>query len=73
MAKGTALCADWVALTPALDAAIVPLLKAKFVVVSAMSLRASRQALRVRPFAPSWLDLNRAFDAFSAKWDVAVF
>ena len=73
MPKGTALCVDWVSLSPALDAAIMPLLKAKFVVVSAMSLRASLKALRVRPFTSSWLDLNRAFDAFSAKWDVAVF
>lgn len=64
---------DFVSLTPALDAAILPLLKAKVVVVSAMSLRASLKALRVRPFTSSWLDLNRAFDAFSAKWDVAVF
>ena len=73
MPKGTALCADWVVLTPSLDAAIMPMLKAKFVVVSAMSLRASLKALRIRSFSASWLDLNRAFDAFSAKWDVAVF
>ena len=73
MPKGTALCADWVTLTPTLDAAIMPLLKSKFLVVSAMSLRASLKALRIRPFASSWLDLNRAFDAFSAKWDMAVF
>ena len=73
MPKGTALCVDWVTLAPSLDAAIMPLLKAKFVVVSAMSLRASLKALRIRSFSASWLDLNRAFDAFSAKWDVAVF
>jgi hypothetical protein len=73
MPKGTALCPDWVSLTPSLDAAIMPLLRSKFLVVSATSLRASLKALRLRPFSPSWLDLIRAFDAFSAKWDVAVF
>lgn len=73
MPKGTALCADWVVLTPALDAAIMPLLKLKFVVVSAMSLRASLKVLRFRHFANSWLDLSRAFDVFSAAWDVEVF
>jgi hypothetical protein len=73
MPKGTALCSDWVSLVPDLDDAIMPLLKNKFVVVSAMSLRASLKALRIRPFSSSWLDLNRAFDAFSARWDVAVF
>ncbi len=45
-------------LTPPLDAAIMPMFKLKFVVVSAMSLRASLKALRIRPFTPSWLDLN---------------
>jgi hypothetical protein len=73
MPKGTALCVDWVALTPSLDAAIMPLLRSKFTVVSAMSLRASLKALRIRAFTSSWLDLNRAFDSFSALWDVAVF
>jgi hypothetical protein len=73
MPKGTALCKDWLVLSPALDAAIMPMLKTKFVVVSVMSLRASLKLLRFRAFSPSWLDLSRAFDAFSAKWDVAVF
>ena len=73
MAKGTALCADWVSLAPALDAAIMPLLKSKFVVVSALSLWTSLKALKIRPFASSWLDLSRAFDSFSASWDMAVF
>ena len=73
MPKGTALCADWVVLAPEFDGAIMPMLKLKFVVVSVMSLRASLKVLRFRAFLPSWLDLSRAFDAFSAKWDVAVF
>jgi hypothetical protein len=34
MPKGTALCPDWVILAPSLDAAIIPLLKSKFLVVS---------------------------------------
>jgi hypothetical protein len=67
MPKGTALCVHWVSLSPALDDAIMPLLKSKFVVVSAMSSRASLKALRICSFSASWLDLNRAFDAFSVK------
>ena len=58
MPKGTALCADWVVLTPELDAAIMPLLKMKFVVETPMSLRASLKVLRFRPFSHSWLDLR---------------
>ena len=73
MPKGTALCSDWVSLAPALDAAIMPLLKTKFVVVSALSLWTSLKALKIRPFVSSWLDLSRAFDSFSASWDMAVF
>jgi hypothetical protein len=73
MPKGTALCKDWTALTPELDAAIMPLLRTKFVVVSPASLRSSLKALAIRAYASSWLDLIRAFDAFSAQWDIAVF
>ena len=73
MPKGTALCADWVVLPPEVDGAIMPMLKLKFVVMSAMSLRASLKVLRFRSFSSSWLDLSRAFDTFSAKWDVLVF
>ena len=73
MPKGTSLCADRVALKPELDAAIMPLLKSIFLVVSALSLRTSLKSLRIRAFTASWLDLNRAFDAFTAKWDMAVF
>ena len=73
MPKGTALCSDWVVLPSEFDDAIMPMLKLKFVVVSVMSLRASLKVLRFRPFSSSWLDLSRAFDTFSAKWDVLVF
>jgi hypothetical protein len=40
MPNGTALCVDCVNLSSPLDEAIMPLLKSKFVVVSAMPLRA---------------------------------
>jgi hypothetical protein len=73
MPKGTGLCSDWVNLDPAIDARILPLLKTKFLVVSIQSLRTALKALRIRPFTASWLDLNRAFDSFTSKWDVAAF
>ena len=42
-------------------------------VLSPASLRSSLKSLAIRAYASSWLDLNRAFDAFSAQWDIAVF
>jgi hypothetical protein len=73
MAEGTCLCEDWLALTPALEAAIIPTLKTRMESLSVETLRAELVALRIPHFASSWSDLASAFDQYAAKWTVAVF
>jgi hypothetical protein len=73
MVDGTCLCDDWLTLAPALEAAIIPTLKARMQCLSEETLRSELTALRIPHFASSWSDLASAFDQYAAKWTVAVF
>ncbi len=73
MVEGTCLCDDWVTLSPTLEAAIIPTLKARMESLSEETLHAELTALRIPHFASSWADLASAFDQYTAKWTVAVF
>ena len=73
MPEGTSLCDDWVGLTPNLEAAIIPTLKARMESLSEETLRSELVALRIPHFSSSWADLASAFDQYAAKWTVSVF
>ena len=73
MVEGTSLCDDWVALSPDLEAKIIPTLKERMKSISEETLRAELVALRIPPFSSSWSDLASSFDQYAARWTVIVF